>query len=41
MGFFNIHPVAKYQKNEGDPLETLKNFEKKTHKAKKEAAKVS
>ena len=37
LGFFNIHSVAKYQKNEGDPLETLKIFEKKSHNAPKKS----
>ena len=35
LGFFNIHSVAKYQKNEGDLLETLINFRKKSYKAKR------
>ena len=31
FGFINIHSVAKYQKTRrGDPLETLKNFRKKS-----------
>ena len=34
LGFFNIHSVAKYfKKLKGDTLETLKNFQKKSHKA--------
>ena len=28
LGFFNIHSVAKYQKNEGGPFEDIKNFSK-------------
>ena len=32
LGFFNIHPVAKYQKIEGGPL---KNFEKKVTQCRK------
>ena len=35
LDFFNIHPVAKNQINEGSPLETLVNFWKKSHSAKK------
>ena len=35
MEFFNIHSVAKYQRNERDPLETSKYFRKKSHKAEK------
>ena len=40
LGFLNIHSVAKHQKRR-DPLKTLKNFEKKSHKAEKGAGKVS
>ena len=37
-GFINIHSVAKYQKpRRGDPLGTLKNFQKKSHKAEKKS----
>ena len=39
LGFFNIHSVAKHQKIEGDPLKTLKNFEKSLTKPKKGAGK--
>ena len=28
--FINIHSLAKYQKIEGDPFETLKNFGEKS-----------
>ena len=37
LRFFNNHSVAKFQKIEGrkDPLRTLKNFRKKSHKAEK------
>ena len=36
LGFFNIHSVAKHQKNRrGDPLKTLKNFEKSLTKPKR------
>ena len=34
LDFFNIHSVAKHQKI-GDPLKTLKNFEKSLTKPKK------
>ena len=37
FGFFNIHSVAKSQKNEGGPLETLVNFGKKSHSAEKKS----
>ena len=33
--FFNTHSVAKYQKIEGDPLGTFKNFQKNLTKTKK------
>ena len=40
LGFFNIHSVAKHQKNRrGDPLKTLKKFEKSLTKPKKERRK--
>ena len=32
LRFFNKHSVAKFQKNEGEPLESFKNFRKKTKK---------
>ena len=36
MGFINIYSVAKYQKTRKvDSFETLKNFRKKSHNAKK------
>ena len=35
FGFFDIHSVAKCQKNKGDPLKTLIIFRKKSHNAKK------
>ena len=36
LGFINIYSVAKYQKTRnGDSFETLKNFRKKLHSAKK------
>ena len=28
LGYFNIHSVAKYQKNEGEPFGESKNFPK-------------
>ena len=31
LSFFNSHAVANYQKLEGDPLQTLQNFRKKSH----------
>ena len=33
LGFLKIQLDAKYQKNEGNPSETIKNFRKKSHKA--------
>ena len=35
LGFFNIHPVAKYQKTEGGPFGDIKKIRKKSHKAEK------
>ena len=37
LGFNNIYSVAKYQKKtrNGDSFETFQNFQKKSHKAKK------
>ena len=35
LRLFNIHSVAKYQKLKGNPIETLKKFRKKSHKAEK------
>ena len=29
--FLNIHSVAKYQKNEGEPFSEIKKIEKKSH----------
>ena len=39
MGILKIHSVAKNQKNEGGPLETLKTFKKSLTKPKKKAEK--
>ena len=41
LGFFNIHSVAKHQKNRRGPFEDFENFEIKFHKAEKGAGKVS
>ena len=35
MGFLNIQFISKYQKNEGAPLQALKNLRKKFDKAEK------
>ena len=35
LGFLKMQFVAKYQKTEGDPLETFEKFEKNSHKAEK------
>ena len=40
LDFFNIHSVAKHQKNRR-PFEDFKKFRKKSHKAEKGAGKVS
>ena len=39
--FFNIHPVAKYQKIEGGPFGDITKFQKKSHKSEKRCGKVS
>ena len=39
FGFFNVHPVAKYQKNEGGHFGDIKKIRKKSHKAEKGAGK--
>ena len=41
LGFFNIHPVAKYQTNRRGPIEDIKKFRKKVTQSRKRSGKVS